>query len=225
VTGRLSVIHPRLYAVDSTLPASCDQLWAIVAYAHSGAGRRLLWSPAHRAWLRSRDFGPGFLSTPVPGDDGRPYDDELAAIPALATELIRSGICQRCGLSDLGDHFIAPDVYGMSAIYCVQMPDRSIVESFGGSGTRKHWGSLNGCSAVKAGFYTDSWEEEHVSFGEGLVASHVRDWSWCNRCTGSAANITSAANAKGISPAAYVQAREDELLRTRKANRARRHCR
>jgi hypothetical protein len=113
----------------------------------------------------------------------------------------------------------------MAAIYCVQMADSSIVGSFGGSGTRKHWGSLNGCSAVKNDFQTDSWGEEYVTFGEGLVASHVRDWDWCTRCTAAAANVARAAETQGVSPAAYVQAREDELLRTRKANRASRRDR
>jgi hypothetical protein len=92
-----------------------------------------------------------------------------------------------------------------------------VVGSFGGSGTRKHWGSLNGCSAVRNGFYTDSRGDEHVCFGEGLAASHVRDWDWCSRCTGAAANFAHAAETEGMPPAAYVQDMEAELLRTRKA--------
>jgi hypothetical protein len=40
---------------------------------------------------------------------------------ALADELVRSGVCQRYGLSDLGDHLNARSVYGIPAIYWVQM--------------------------------------------------------------------------------------------------------
>jgi hypothetical protein len=206
--------------VDTILPASFDQLWAVVTYEHFGGGRRLLWSSVHHTWLPSRDFGFGFVTAPVPGFTGRPYDDELTVIPVLAERLTHAGVCQQCGLSELQDHFIAPDVYGSPAIHCLQMPSKAIVGSFGGSGTRKHWGSLDGCSAVKHEFYTNSWGGESIYFGEGLVASHVRDWDWCNRCTGAAANIASAAQGKGMSPAAYVQARKDDLLRERKANRA-----
>lgn len=212
-----------LSAVDTILPASFDQLWAVVVYEQLGGGRRLLWSSVDRTWLPSRHYGSGFVSAPVPGYAGRPYDDELTAIPLLTDKLTRDGVCQRCGLSNLRDHLVAPDVYGAAAIYCVQLPDKSIVESSGGSGTRKHWGSLSGCSAVKSAFFTDSWGEEHVWFGEGLVASHVRDWDWCNRCTGTAANIARGAEERGARAAAYAQALEDELLETRKANRARRH--
>jgi hypothetical protein len=150
--------------MDIILPTAFDQLWAVVTYEHFGGGKRLLWSSAYRVWLPSRDFGPGFVSTPIPDYAGQSYDYELAAIPALTDKLIQSGVCQRCGLSDLQDHFVAPDVYGMAAIYCVQMPDNSIVESFGGSGDRKHWGSLNGCSAVKHDFHIDSWGRGAHSF-------------------------------------------------------------
>jgi hypothetical protein len=212
-----------LSAVETILPAPFDQLWAVVTYGQFGGGRRLLWSSVHRTWLPSRDYGPGFVSAPILGYAGRPYDDQLTAIPVLADNLTHDGICQRCGLSDLRDRFIAPDVYGAAALYCVQLPDKSIVESFGGSGIKKHWGSLNCCSAVKAAFYTDSWGEGHVCFGGVLVASHVRDWDWCNRCTGTASNVACAAEEKDTPAAAYVRALEDELLRNREANRARRH--
>lgn len=202
-----------------------DQLWAVVVYERLGGGRRLLWSPVHRKWLPSLAYGGGFASTPIDGHHGRPCDDKLMATSALTQWLVQSGICQRCGLSAIEDHFVAPDVYGKAALYCVQMPDKAVVESSGRSGMRKHWGSLNGCSAVKSNFFTDSWGEEHVEFGAGLVASHVRDWGWCNRCTGAAANIARAAEEAGLPSDTYEQRQEDELLNTRKANRASRRSR
>lgn len=206
-------------AMDTIFARSADQMWAVVVYQHFGDGRRLLWSSNHHAWLPSYAYGQGFATTPPSDFDGRPYEDDLAAIPELIDEFIRDGICQHCGLSGAEDHFIAPDVFGDAALHCVQKPNRSVVASFGGDGMHKHWGSLHGCSAVKSEFYTDTYGLEYVHFGEGLVASHVRDWDWCSNCTRSAVHIAKAASSKGVPPAKYVHDREYEVLRSREKNR------
>jgi hypothetical protein len=209
--------------MDMILPASFDQLWAVVAYDRIGGGRRLLWSSAHRAWLpsiRSVRGRPWFTSTPVDGHEGQPYEDELEAIPGLVDKLLEDRICQRCGLSDVGDHFVAPNVHGDAALYCLQMPDPRVVESSGGQGMRKHWGTMFGCSAVRQRFLMDDHGSEHIDFGRALVASHVRDWEWCNRCIDAAADIRRAARTENQSPEKYVRDQERQLLRTRRASRA-----
>jgi hypothetical protein len=72
-------------------------------------------------------------------------------------------------------------------LYCVQRSDKTVVSSSGGGGSMKHWGSIFGCHAVKSQFWLDDARddedrEEHVSYGEGMVASDVRDRDWCSRC-------------------------------------------
>jgi hypothetical protein len=82
----------------------------------------------------------------------------------------------------------------------------------------KHWGSIFGCHAVKSQFWLDdAWDdEEHVSYGEGMVASDVRDRDWCSRC---------AHFGEPDSAGLYAQAEkaERDLLERRAVNRTRRH--
>jgi hypothetical protein len=196
-----------------------DDFWAVVVYAAHGGGTRLLWSPTLHAWLPSRAYGDGFAAAPAAGRDLVPYDDELQAIPGLGRRLLADRICQRCGLIDLSDHLIAPDVFGDAAMYCVQMPDSSIVRSSGGSGSKKHWGALDACNSVRPEFTTDSYGDERISFGEGLVASNVRDWEWCARCTNAAGNLARAAEREARPVADYLRDRERQMLERRKANR------
>ncbi|WP_162788385.1 hypothetical protein [Amycolatopsis albispora] len=191
--------------MNAILPKSLDDFWAVVVYESYGGGTRLLWSPEHHDWLPSNAYGSGFVRMPVPGYEGRPYDDELSGAIALADELLRRRICQRCGLSDLEDHFVAPDVFGTAALYCLQQPDPRVVSSFGGTGTRKHWGSRLGCASVRAKYFTDRDNERYVDYGEGLVASHVRDWEWCARCTGAAGNVACNPEVGDRSPWDYVE--------------------
>lgn len=202
------------------MPKAFDQLWAVVTYQSYGGGDRLLWSSEHQTWLLSLPYGAGFVSSPVDGFTGRPYDDEVAAVPRLADELLTRRICQHCCLSDLEDQFVAPDMFGDAAMYCVQRPHESVVSSFGGSGTRKHWGSLHACSAVKPRFlFVREWDEEEVDFGEGLVASHVRDWAWCDRCTNAARNIATAAEQASKSVEEFTREHQENLLERRARNR------
>jgi hypothetical protein len=155
-------------------------------------------------------YGAGFSSVPIDGYEGKPYDDELSGAASLADKLLQNRICQRCGLADLRDHFITPDVFGMAALYCVQQPDPRVVRSFGGNGTRKHWGSRFGCSAVNAEYFTNRDNERYVDYGEGLVATRVRDREWCARCTGAAGNLAHRASDQEGSPWHYVREMEKE---------------
>jgi hypothetical protein len=195
--------------MDTILPDGLDDLWAVVVNEYCGGGTRLLWSPEYHVWLPSRTYGAGFRAGPVDSYEGRPCDDELVGAAKLAETLLRQRICQRCGLTELRDHFVAPDVFGMAALYCVQQPDPRVVSSFGGNGTRKHWGSRFGCSAVRSEHFTDRQGHDHVDYGEGLVAAKVRDWEWCARCTGTAGNLSNK-ESQGRSPWDYVDEIENE---------------
>jgi hypothetical protein len=204
-----------------------DRLWAVVAYESMDtariSGQRLLWSPEHQVWCRGYSYGaPGFSPEPT---NAQPDAEYVAGALAL---LDRAGdYCPylprrrtQCGQPIKGDHFVAPGVCGEPVLYCVQRPDKTVVSSSGGSGNMKHWGSIFGCHAVKSRFwFDDAWEEadreEHVSYGEGMVASDVRDSAWCSRC---------ARVGEPDSAAVYARADEAErdLLERRAANRAKR---
>lgn len=201
------------------LPSELDDFWAVVVNAWHSGGTRLLWSTTLQDWLPSRAYGDGFAASPVADGDLTPYDDEVQAIPGLARRLLTDRVCQRCGLSDLQDHLIAPDVFGDAAMYCVQMPDPSVVSSSGGSGSKKHWGALGGCGSVGPEFLTTAYGEEQINYGDGLVASHVRDWQWCSRCLTAARNLASAADRQGRPVADFLRDRERDLLANRHANR------
>lgn len=205
--------------MQTIVPDSFDRLWAVVVHDSPG-GRRLIWSSEHRTWLPEYDFRDGFVATPLGSLTFAPASGEVGAVVPLTERLLRDRICQHCGLADLEDHFVAPDVFGEPSLLCVQMPHPQIVGSSGGNGARKHWGAIDGCSAVRGTFSTASWGEEQIDFGTPLVASHVRDWEWCSRCAGAAGNIAVAADAAGVAPKEYEQDRENALLRRRQANMA-----
>jgi hypothetical protein len=197
--------------------------WAVVTDESYGGGARLLWSRTYKTWLPSRRYGRGFVTEPTPGEERQPYEAQLAAIPELTGRLLDVRMCQRCGLSDLEDHFIAPDVWGNSTLYCVQRPAPTVVYSSGGGGDRKHWGSLSGCSSVQAQFLVDErFGEESVVYGESMVASHVRDYAWCSRCGNAAWNVSQAAAREGVSPQRLVEDQERRRLEGRASRRRQR---
>jgi hypothetical protein len=229
-----------------------NRLWAVVAYESidtaGASGQRLLWSPEQQAWRRDYQYAhTGFSPKPT---NAQPDAEYVASVVALLgtheQRLERNESCPQCWLPRgtnfmysaaseleeynaarrdqfLVDHFVAPDVFGKPAMYCVQRPDKSVVASSRGSGEKKHWGSIWGCQAVEPEFFTDRWDGEHVYYGEGMVASDVRDRSWCSRCTGSADNI--ADQHRELDSAALhalAQHAERELLERRAANSKRR---
>lgn len=166
---------------DDACGPAFDKLWALVAPDRSFGGDRVLWSPEDHAWRASDPWGPGFLAGPAPSAE--PDPQYLAAATALlesAGEYCPHDTRRRpgCGLKIAGDHFVAPDVTGAPAVY----PDPAVVDASGGRGAKKHWGSQLGCHFVKPKFWTDARGDEHAWYGNGLVASEVRDRAWCSKC-------------------------------------------
>lgn len=192
------------------MPKVFDELWAVVLYDYQGGGRRILWSTRYRAWLPSTGYGVGFTETPVVRYDVRPQAEDLSGVTDLVDVFVENGVCQRCGLSELGEHFVAPDVFGITSLYCVQQPDPRVVGSFGGGGNRKHWASRFGCPAVRPEYFTGREDDRWVDYGEGLIASHVRDWGWCSRCAGAANNLAGRARSVERAPCNYVRENDKE---------------
>ncbi len=52
---------------------------------------------------------------------------------------------------------IAPDIYGVAEVYCVQILAYFAVESSGRGGSVKHWGSLFGCQSVDSAVEWVGW--------------------------------------------------------------------
>jgi hypothetical protein len=213
-----------MHVVRVILPECFDQFWAVVLLNYAGAGRRLLWSPVHRTWLPNRSYIPGFAQQPLIDFAPQPYSDDLDAVPELAAELVRRRVCYRCGATKLSDHFIAPDVLGNASIYCVQRPNPSVVASFGGSGQKKHWGTMLGCSAVRQEFWINQYGDETVRYGNALIANDVRDCDWCARCTSVAANIARGSD-ETVSIDQYAIDYEHDVLKERAKNRRSREAR
>lgn len=148
--------------------------------------------------------------------DGPAEDDQIASL-ALANSVLnpdgQSFFCQRCWTSSPGSHFITPDVHGDAELYCLQMPAYSVVDSSGGSGQVKHWGSPYGCHSVDQSVDTSSAGREPYLgpraayvFGRPLPADEVINRDWCSRCSGFASNVRNNA----------AQRREDQVEWARK---------
>lgn len=186
---------------------------AVVLDHWTGSGR-VRWSPSHGAWLANRRHclhEPRDCWEDSPGETlGRPdapSEEACSSAVELAQEFVRkqaTSVCQRCWQESPGLHFIAPNVYGDSEIYCVQMPSYTVVDSNGGSGQKKHWGSPYGCRYV--GCHIDSgWGESQECigplaahmFGRPLPAAEVIAREWCSLCTERAHNVRNNAMARG----------------------------
>lgn len=174
-----------------------SKLYAVVLDHDRGGGMRVKWSLEHTAWIRNRDYSrDGWRQSPdTAGTVDVPTDDDRVLALALATGAAQAW-CQRCGLTDPHMHFIAPNIYGEPTLYCVQAPCPEVVNSKGGGGRVKHWGSPFGCQAVDYIIDSDGGPASpHIGpvalhiFGQPLVAEDVIDRPWCSRCTGSAFNV------------------------------------
>lgn len=151
-------------------------------------GGPLLWSPTHRAWLRLVSREAGWADEPVEGD--KVVDAELVAAQALATEFADAGTCERCGASARPQtHFIAIDVFGDPAVWCVQQPSPEVVGSRGGGGTKKHWGSPLACNAADETIISSALPGAGSNgivaafpHGRPLAADDVMLRGWCARC-------------------------------------------
>lgn len=170
-------------------------------------------SPTDRAWLGTHDYAR-YRSDPwldsAGGTFGRPdtpSPDELAAAVALASKVTaprKPFFCQRCWQSSPAFHFIAPDVYGEPELYCVQIPSFAVVDSAGGSGDLKHWGSPFGCQSVEYAIDSDLYVGgQYIGplagyvYGRPLPAEEVINRDWCSRCQGRAQNVRSNASLRG----------------------------
>jgi hypothetical protein len=172
-----------------------SRFYAVILDHWEGSGRRVRWSRPHKAWLRSRDdpaHNPRDCWVDSPGESfGRPdgpSEESRAAAAELALDFTqqRTRLCQRCWHFDPGLHFIAPNVYGEPEVYCVQVPSYTMVDSAGGTGRHKHWGSPFGCQSVAHAI--DVGSGEYIGplaayvFGNPLPAEEVIAREWCSRC-------------------------------------------
>jgi hypothetical protein len=211
-----------------------SRFYAVVLNHWAGSGRRVRWSRRHGAWLRSRDYGryhpDPWLDEPgeTHGRSDAPAEDDQAAATTLACSIAnpdsQSYFCQRCWRSSPESHYIAPDIYGDSALYCLQVPAYDVVDSFGGTGQLKHWGSPFGCQSVDQ--YIDSGGLGRgpylgplavYVFGQPLPADEVINRAWCSRCTGFATNVRHNAARRGEDEEEWarreIRSRVRQLLR------------
>jgi hypothetical protein len=201
-----------------------SRFYAVVLNHFAGAGRRVRWSPTHRAWLQSHPYARHgtrpWLASPGETFDlpDAPYEDELTAAITLAHRVTAPSrspwFCQHCWQTTPAIHFIAPDIHGDPELYCVQTPSFAIVDSSGGSGTVKHWGSPFGCQSVGSSIDSELYGRgEYIGplagyvYGRPLPAEEVINRDWCSRCVGTAHNVRTNAATKGESEAEWARER------------------
>lgn len=191
-----------------------SKFYAVVLNHQRGSGQRVRWSPQNNAWTRNKDYAR-YLDAPwrsepgeVFGQSDAPHEDELVAALVVAKRVVATGrnrfYCECCFHDDAQSHFIAPNVYGEPTLFCVQYPSYSVVESSGGNGRVKHWGSPFGCQSVKHHISDRSYSQApyigpvavHV-YGRPLPADEVINREWCSRCVGAAYNVRNNAAASG----------------------------
>jgi hypothetical protein len=208
--------------------------YAVVLYHQVRSGLRVRWSPTHTAWVRSAAYSrympDPWLDIPgeVYGHVDAPTEEDRAAAISLAASVIRPErspfLCQRCGLGESRNHFIAPDVNGDPELYCLQVPAYSVVGSSGGTGRLKHWGSPYGCHSVKYSIDSDAYARRSYIgplaayvFGAPLPADGVINREWCARCTGTAANVRSNSAGQGEDAIDWIreEVRKDVLRLSR----------
>lgn len=176
-------------APDEPLPtAPFDEFYGVVlTHVHSGP---LRWSRIHQGWLRRRGVLGPFVWADEPVEDDRIDLDEHAAALELITDFVGSRFCSRCWRAPRPEtHYVALDVLGDPAIFCVQQPAYEVVDSGGGTGTKKHLGGPSGCRYAEPALVTgpiDGVGEYGIVagfvYGEPLVADEAMLRMWCDRC-------------------------------------------
>lgn len=191
-----------------------SQFYAVVLDHRMGSGRRVRWSPTHEAWTRNKDYAR-HLDDPWRSEPGEtlgeadgPFEDDLIAALVVAESVVTPGRsqfhCEYCYRDAALTHFIAPNVNGEPSLYCVQSPAFTVVESSGGAGRVKHWGSPFGCQSVEhhissSGYSCDTniGPVAAYLYGRPLPADEVINREWCSRCVGAAHNVRTNAAASG----------------------------
>jgi hypothetical protein len=212
---------------DMSGPELFSQFYAVVLpHAHS-ATRRVLWSPRYQDWLRSRDgrvqSRDTFLKRPgtTDGHPDEPDQEKLTAAEELAARVFDSDdpwVCERCGQRAPRLHFIAPDVHGVPAVYCVEVPALDVVESKGVVGLVKHWGSPFACQSVNPAIETGPADVEIgprvlYPFGKPLPAGDVIARDWCSRCVQSAAAAVEVAARNGEPVEARMRVQAEIMIK------------
>lgn len=207
-----------------------SQFYAVVLDHEAGGSYRVRWSSRHAAWLSTYPYAsPGrspWHDEPreTLGRPDAPDEESRQAALALARRVTHPPVgqpfyCQQCWQHRPDAHFIAPDVHGSPTLYCVQVPSYEVVDSFGGNGQKKHWGSPFACHAVKSEIDPGLVRDPRIGpvaayvFGRPLPADEVIDREWCSRCLGAAENVRSNAAREGADEAEWAQARTEVAVR------------
>ncbi len=214
-------VNPRPRNGD--IPAVFDELWAVVVEPDEWG--RLKWSPTHQDWLPWLDSSIGYLRGFATAPLSQPLrEDIVARMPALVSEAAEAiqkrfgnrSHCTRCG-GGVADHYATPDVFGDAEIYCVQLPDKSLVPG----STVKHWASLDACRRVTPRYVSDQHGDEWIEYihGDGVPAYLAVSQPWCRDCRTAAKSVAARANAEGLTTKIWLRNNERERLDTRRGNR------
>lgn len=205
--------------------------YGVVLNHRMGSGQRVRWSPAHDAWTSNKDYSrhldDPWRSEPgeVFGQADAPYEDELVAALVVAERVLAPGrnpfYCEFCFRNDAQAHFIAPNVTGDPTLYCVQSPAYSVVESSGGNGRVKHWGSPFGCQSVEHHISSGRYiRDPYIGpvaayvYGRPLPADEVINREWCSRCVGAAQNVRTNASVSGVDESDWARERTQANVRS-----------
>lgn len=118
------------------------------------------------------------------------YGDQAEEALEVAEEFLSMDSCDRCGGEARPDlHYIAVNVFESPEVFCVGWPAFDVVDSAGGTGQLKHWGSPFACHAPGgAALITASvpWGRESVVsafvYGYPLLPEVAMARPWCQRC-------------------------------------------
>lgn len=179
-------------AEDTNPPDGLESTFALVTPSADDT-EELRWNRVTESW----DVRAGYRDRFLPAAEAHVYGSVMPSTEWLtrAAQLLPKAArtyCAHCHLIDTEAHAIVPDIWGEPQLLCVFRPDPAVVESFGGNGQRKHWGSRYGCASV-AGTAVQGreWGPTYGRFRYGMpVTTHdAVEWRWCSRCQGTAWNV------------------------------------